>query len=65
MANEYLVQIHDYITEKMAAAEKLEKRAKALGDHETRQFYAGQINELDAIRHYLSEHVDLKTQTYY
>ena len=65
MANEYLVLVHNYITEKIAVAEEGKKKARKQGDHETQTFCDGQLKELYNIREYLTARIDLKTQKYY
>lgn len=60
MANEYSVEIHQYLTEKIEAAEKsIEEKL------EGKTHFQGQIDELLWIRRYLSENIDLKDFTYY
>ena len=65
MANQYSVEIHKYISEKIAAAANQQKKAEAANDTAARRFYAGQLYELDKIREYMAQHIDLKTQKYY
>jgi hypothetical protein len=65
MANEYAVAIHNYISAKIAAAEKNKKRAGLQDDARLLQYCEGQLQELKAIRQYLADKIDLKTQKYY
>lgn len=65
MANQYLVEIHNYLSRHIDAAGKAMQEAASLGDQEGRQFNAGQVHELKALRAYLSEKYDLSTQKYY
>jgi hypothetical protein len=65
MANEYSVAIHNYISDKIAAAEKNKKHAEGENDLESIRYYKGQLMELNNIRQYLVEKIDLKTQKYY
>jgi hypothetical protein len=65
MANEYLVAIHKYISEKIAAAENNKKNAAKQNDSSSLQYCEGQLQELKAIRRYLAEKIDLKTQKYF
>ena len=65
MANQYSVEIHKYISDKVAIAASRKKEAEAANDPTTRRFYEGQLFELDKIREYLAQHIDLKTQKYY
>lgn len=60
MPNEYSVIIHDYLSEKIAEAE----RGVARGDEHT-LFYRGQLEELHWLRAYLRENIDLKDFNYY
>ena len=65
MANEYLVAIHNYISEKIAAAENNKKNAEKQNDLSSLQYCEGQLQELKTIRRYLAEKIDLKTQKYF
>ena len=65
MANQYSVEIHRYISEKIADAASRQKKAEAANDSVARQFYAGQLYELEKIREYMAQNIDLKTQKYY
>ena len=65
MANQYSVEIHQYISEKTAAASRQQKKAEAANDSTARRFYAGQLYELEKIREYMAKNIDLKTQKYY
>ena len=65
MANEYLIDIHNYISEKIDGAQKQKDDAYANNDLESQHFYEGQLKEWRRLRTYLAEKVDLKTQKYY
>ena len=65
MANEYLIDIHNYISESLASAENNKKEADANSDMELIRFYEGQIKEWMQMRSYLASKVDLKTQKYF
>ena len=65
MAHIFSVEIQNYISEKLAVAEKKKKDAEKQNDFETQQFYEGQLKELLTFREYLTEKIDLKTQKYY
>jgi hypothetical protein len=65
MANQYSVEIHRYVSDKIAAATKELKKAEAGNDGAARRFYAGQLYELEKIREYMAQNIDLKTQKYY
>ena len=60
MGNEYSIEIHRYLSAKIAEAEALIQR-RPENSPEPR----GQLEELQAIRKYLSENIDLKDFTYY
>ena len=65
MANEYLVEIHNYISERIVSAENEKKAADANNDLESKRFYEGQLQEWLNMRRYLAKKVDLKTQKYF
>jgi flagellar motor switch protein FliM len=65
MANQYSVEIHKYISDKIAAATSQQKKAEAADDTAARRFSAGQLYELEKIREYMAQNIDLKTQKYY
>ena len=65
MANEYLIDIHSHITEKIKSAEGLKAEAIKKKDRNLQRFYEGQLAEWRCFRAYLAEKVDLKTQKYY
>ena len=59
MSHAYSVLIHDWINQKKA---RLEQEMAAGADA---AYCQGQLDELMALRQYLTEHIDLDTQTYY
>ena len=65
MANEYLIEIHNYISEKIIGAQNRKNAAETNNEAELQQFYEGQLKEWYYLRTYLAETVDLKTQKYY
>ena len=65
MANQFSVEIHTYISDKIAFATDQIKKVPEANDLETRRFYEGQLYELNKIREYMAEKIDLKTQKYY
>jgi hypothetical protein len=60
MANEYSIEIHKYLNEKIAEAEKVIEESVV-----DNPYYRGQIEELHWIRKYLSDNIDLKDFSYY
>lgn len=65
MANEYSIAIHNYISSKIAAADKNKKVAEKEHDLASLHYYKGQLKELNNIRRYMADKIDLKTQKYY
>ena len=65
MANEYSVAIHNYISDKIAAAEKDKKDAEKNEDLASTRYFEGRLQELYKIRQYMVDRIDLKTQQYY
>ena len=65
MTHAFSVEIHEYIKEKIAVAEKGKKQADTEGDRHTCRYFEGQLHELLKLREYLTSRVDLKTQKYY
>ena len=65
MANDYSVAIHNYISGKIAAAKKNKMNAEHQNDLATIRYYMGQLEELNSIRQYMVDKIDLKTQKYY
>ena len=65
MANDYLIEIHSYISEKMVHAQNCIDEAQANNEMESQRFYEGQLDEWRHMRAYLAEMIDLKTQKYF
>ena len=65
MANEYLIEIHNYISQKIDSAQRRREEAQEKNDQASQRFYEGQLSEWAWIRAYLAEKVDLKTQKYF
>ncbi len=61
MPNDYSIEVHKYLSDKIAEAE----RALKLGDQDIAAHARGQLEELQWIRRYLQENIDLKNFTYY
>ena len=60
MANDFSIEIHNYLSKKISEAEQ----AIASDDLHS-AYYRGQLEELQWMRNYLKEHVDLKDFIYY
>ncbi|MDF1593991.1 MAG: hypothetical protein P1P89_20990 [Desulfobacterales bacterium] len=65
MPNQFLTEIHAYITEALTDAKSRQRSADVCNDQAGKHFYAGRIEELQALRRYLADHFDLSTQRYY
>ena len=65
MANDYLIEIHNYISENIVRAQNLKDAADSNNELESQQFYEGQLKEWHHLRAYLAERIDLKTQKYF
>ena len=65
MANQFLIEIHNYLSRNIEAADGSRQAAATLGDRKRLHFNAGKIDELKALRAYISETFDLLTQKYY
>jgi hypothetical protein len=49
MANEYLIEIHNYISKKIASAQSRKNEANADNKLELQRFYEGQLKENHAV----------------
>lgn len=65
MANEYLIEIHNFISKQIDIAKNRQSGAKKAKDKASQRFYDGQLAEWQEMRAYLAEKVDLKTQKYF
>ena len=65
MTHEYSVDVQDYISTAIAAVMESKQTAEKQADGEAFRFCEGQLEELYAIRSYLTERIDLETQNYY
>ena len=65
MPNEYSVEIHDFISDGIAAASRQLNTAEANNDLKRQAYWQGQLDEFTWLRSYLGEHTDLKGFTYY
>lgn len=65
MPNEYSVQLHHFITDKINSASRQLAEAETSGDTEMQSYWEGQLDELSWARSYLKAHVDLKDFSYY
>lgn len=65
MANDYSIAIHNFISDKIAAAANYKKIAEHQNDLATANYYDGQLQEPNNLRQYMVERIDLKTQKYY
>ncbi len=62
MANEFSIQIHNFLTEKL---QELSDKDKVQSKESDKLFVKGQIKEIYWLRGYLKENIDLKKFKYY
>lgn len=65
MANEYLVNIHNFLSKKIKESERALLSAVDKRDLAAQQYHSGRLYELTRIRNYMSENFNLETQIYY
>lgn len=65
MANEFSVTIHDFISAQIAAGSRGKADAEQTDDRASVRYYEGRLQELNIIRQYMADNIDLKTQKYY
>lgn len=65
MPNAFSVEIHDYLSNKIAQARTGIETAISENDMTTQRSFEGQLLELETLRHYLTENFDLKNHKYY
>jgi len=65
MPNEYSIEIHDHLTRLIETVRGERETARENKDASAESYWCGQLDELDWIRDYLKENIDLKNFTYY
>jgi hypothetical protein len=65
MPNEYAVDIHNWITEKIKVARRQIASSEAADKREELGYWNGQLEELLWLRDYFKQQVDLKGFEYY
>ncbi|HHB75239.1 MAG TPA: hypothetical protein ENK84_01665 [Desulfobulbus sp.] len=65
MAHIFSVEIHEFLGHKIRLAEKGKNKAVKGNDEKVRRYFEGQLLELNTMRRYLSEKIDLKNRKYY
>ena len=65
MPHIFSVEIHEYLSARIEQSK--EKRKQAIGDKDEslQHRFEGELQELEEMRRYLTENIDLKTQKYY
>ena len=63
MANDYLVTCHQYVTRELKRAETLRQQAETSGDMLQAAFHAGQVEEYNALRQYMSRNKSQRQRT--
>lgn len=64
MANQYLFEIHRYISEKLKAIQLRREDAIERGDSSEAAFCEGQIEEFTSLKEHLAVQYNLSTQAY-
>lgn len=64
MANQFLVDIHQYIRGQIDQSREARQQAVLVKDERRVVFYDGKLDELMRLRDYLSEAFNLHTQQY-
>jgi hypothetical protein len=65
LAHVFSVEIHEFLSRKIRLAEEGKNRAVDEDDEKKRRYFEGQLLELNTMRRYLSEKIDLKNRKYY
>lgn len=65
MSNQFLQEIHQYLTGSILASQTAAKTAAQTGDAAQLHFHQGKLEELQALRAFLDAHINLTTQRYY
>ena len=65
MPNEYSIEIHNYISEQIRLHEQKVKESTGSSTSTEKHYSLGRMNELQWIRDYLADNIDLKEFTYY
>jgi len=65
MAHAFSVEIHDFLSQKILEAEEGKQAAELNRDTAGFHYFEGRLLELQEMRQYLSDHIDLKTQKYF
>lgn len=65
MANQFLVEIHGYVSRQIEAGLRDRDKSQGRGDEDRLAFIDGKLSELRQIRTFLSDNFDLVTQKYY
>ncbi len=65
MPNQYAIEIHDYVSERIKWTEEMKEQAGGQRNLPLKRFYEGQLKEWMKMREYMDRTRDLKTQQYY
>ncbi len=64
MANQFLVEIHQYLQTKIIDSRRNKLEAEQRGESDVVHYYEGTLRELLELRDYVSQSFDLATQKY-
>ena len=65
MAHIFSVEIHEFLSRKIRLAEEGKDKAVSKNDEKSSRYFEGQLFELNTMRQYLNEKIDLKNRRYY
>ncbi len=65
MPHAFSVEIHNYLSNTILLARKSLKKAILEKDQALESYHRGQLLELESMRQYLTDNIDLKTQKYF
>lgn len=65
MPHAFSVEIHDYLSDKILSARNGIDQATLKQDQALESYHKGRLLELEIMRQYLTDNIDLKTQKYY
>ena len=65
MAHEYSVQIHEWINDRLEKVQADIKQSADDASGNKKTYFLGQKDQLNDIRQFLTDHIDLDTHNYY
>jgi len=65
MPHAFSVEIHDYLSNRILQAREALGKTVTESNQSLEPYHKGQLLELEIMRQYLTENIDLKTQKYF